>query len=260
MPQSLDGLLWLLILLGPLILLQRGLHREIQILLLVAFRRDDLVPVFFSLIFLPGVILHELSHYLAALLLQVKTGKFSLLPRVTPDGRLQLGYVETSKVDPLRDSIIGAAPLLSGSALVAYAGLVKLNLDLLWGSSSGMTDLLLHIQQVYQSPDFWLWFYLIIAISSTMVPSRSDRRAWLTLSIFIISLLVIGLLIGVGPWLLENAAPVLDRALQSLNVVLLISSAIHFIMLVPLYSLRKVVVHMLGLRISSEHAPDQKVL
>lgn len=251
MPQSLDGLLWLLILLGPLILFQRMLHREIQILLLVAFRRDDLVPVFFSLIFLPGVVLHELSHYLVALVLQVRTGKFSLFPRTTPDGRLQLGYVETAKVDPLRDSLIGAAPLLAGSALVSYAGLVRLNLDLLWGSFSGMPDVLLRLQQVYHSPDFWLWFYLIIAVSSTMLPSRSDRRGWLPLAVFAVSMLVIGLFVGVGPWLLENAAPVLDQGLQALCVVLAISTAVHIVLLLPLYGLRKIVTHLLGLRIST---------
>jgi hypothetical protein len=251
MPQSLDGLFWLLILLGPLIFFQRMLHREIQILLLVAFRREDLVPVFFSLIFLPGVALHELSHYLAALVLQVKTGKFSLLPRTTPDGRLLLGYVETAKVDALRDSLIGAAPLLSGSALVAYAGLVRLHLDMLRGSLTSMADLISRLQQIYQSPDFWLWFYLIIAVSSTMLPSRSDRRGWLPLAVFAISLLVIGLLTGAGPWLLKNAAPYLDRALQALTIVLAISTAVHILLLLPLYGLRKIVTHLLRLRIST---------
>jgi hypothetical protein len=252
MPESLDGLLWVLILLGPLVLFQRLVHREIQILLLVVFRRDDLVPVFFSMIFLPGVVLHELSHYLAALLLQVRTGKFSLFPRTTPDGRLQLGYVETAKVDPLRDSLIGAAPLVTGSIFVTYAGLVRLNLDVLWGSFSRASDFASGLQQVYQSPDFWLWFYLIITVSSTMLPSRSDRRAWLPLAVFATSLLVLGLLIGIGPWLMENAAPALNQALQALTVVLAISTAVHVALSIPLYGLRIILTHFLGLKITTK--------
>ena len=66
----------------------------------------------FSFIFLPGVFLHELSHFIMAKLLGVRTGRFSLLPQSLPDGRLQLGYVETTRSDIVRDSLIGAAPLI----------------------------------------------------------------------------------------------------------------------------------------------------
>ena len=60
----LDGLGWLLLMLGPLLFAQRWLHREIQILFLLLTRKPVIALGLFSLLFFPGVLLHELSHYL----------------------------------------------------------------------------------------------------------------------------------------------------------------------------------------------------
>jgi hypothetical protein len=59
----LDGLAWLLLMLGPLLLLQPVLHREIQAVFLLLTRRPALTIGLFSLIFFPGVLLHEGSHF-----------------------------------------------------------------------------------------------------------------------------------------------------------------------------------------------------
>jgi hypothetical protein len=105
--NELDGLWWLLLLVGPLLFLQRRLHREIQAVFLLLTKRPEISLALFSVLFFPGVLLHETSHWLAAHLLAVRTGRFSLLPRPLKDGRLQPGFVETSVTDPVR------APLLA---------------------------------------------------------------------------------------------------------------------------------------------------
>ena len=56
--------------------------------------------------------------------LRVRTGRFSLLPKMLPDGHLRLGFVETARVDVVRDALIGLAPLLSGAVGVGAAMLV----------------------------------------------------------------------------------------------------------------------------------------
>src|SRR5574339_544265 len=109
---QLTGFLWFILMLVPLIFLQRLLHREIQSVFLIVTRNPGITMGIFSLIFLPGVFLHELSHFLMAKILRVPTGRFSLFPQSLPDGRLQLGYVETGRSDVVRDSLIGAAPLI----------------------------------------------------------------------------------------------------------------------------------------------------
>ncbi len=177
-PAGLSGLGWLVFLLVPLIVIQRLLHREIQLNLLLLTRRPDLSVIIFSLLFLPGVFLHETSHYLAARLLGVRTGNFSIIPRAVPGGKLQLGYVETAPVDWLRESIIGIAPLVSGMAFVAYAGLVQLQLTGWWDLARNvqLQETWEGLKQMGAQPDFWLWFYLVLTVSSMMFPSSSDRR------------------------------------------------------------------------------------
>jgi hypothetical protein len=258
MPADLDGLLWLVALLGPLLLLQRSLHREIQLILLMLTRRIEIAIALFSLLFFPGVLLHEGSHYLMARLLGVRTGRFSLLPRPLGDGKLQMGYVETAPSDLLRDALIGAAPLLAGGLFVAYAGLYQLGLGELWQNASvqdiqGFGGVLRAFWEalpaLLERPDFWLWFYLTLTVSSTMLPSASDRRAWLPLAFTFALLLGLSLFVGAGPWLAQNVAPALNRILLSAAVVLGISVFVHLLLLPPTWALRIVLANLFKLEL-----------
>jgi len=237
MPEEMQGLMWLLLLLGPLFLAQRSLHREVQAIFLLITRRMDFSIVLFALVFFPGVLLHETSHYLMARILGVRTGRFSLLPRPLPNGRLQLGYVETRASDWVRETLIGAAPLLTGGVVVAYAGVQRLGLTSAWDALSSGTPgaLQLALRAMLDRPDFWLWFYLTLAVSSTMLPSASDRRAWLPLGLTIMALVGASLLAGAGPWLEQHAAPLLGDLFLSVAVVFVISAAIHLLLALPLW-------------------------
>jgi len=246
-----DGLVWLLFLIGPLLFVQRRLHFELQAVFLLMTRRPGVALGLFSLLFLPGVLLHETSHYLMARLLRVRTGRFSLLPQLLPSGKLQLGFVETEKSDFLRDALIGLAPLLTGGLAIAFLGLDRLGLAPL-GSAFGSADWPVFWQLMRNLPaqsDFWLWFYLAFAISTTMLPSDSDRRAWLPLGLTLLGLIVTSLLAGAGPWLLENIAPWLNRGLRALSTVFGISLGIHIVLWLPLRLLREVICKVTGMRL-----------
>ena len=244
-----DGLGWLIVFTVALIYLQRRLHFETQTLFFLLTKRTDLALALFSLLFLPGVILHEVSHYVMARLLQVKTGKFSLLPHPLPDGRLRLGFVETSSTDVLRDALIGIAPLVVGGAFVGYAALFPLGLPLFWegARSWGWQDLLLSLRTLPARPDFWVWFYLTFAVSSTMMPSASDRRAWLPVIALFAVLVSIAALAGAGPWLLQNVAPQINRAFKAVAAVFGISASIHLVLVIPLWTFRSLMMKVLGL-------------
>ena len=239
--NSWDGLIWLLALLAPALFLQRRLHFELQAIFLLITRHENAAIGMFSLLFLPGVLLHELSHFLMARLLGVRTARFSLLPTILPGGKLQLGFVETAQTDILRDALIGLAPLLSGSALVAYLGLVQLNLASLGSafSQNQWNALWDALRQIPSLPDFWIWFYLTFVIGTTMLPSESDRRAWLPLGVWALVLIALVAVAGAGPWLLENAAPALNTGLRTLAVVFGISLGIHILLWLPLRLLRE---------------------
>jgi hypothetical protein len=246
-----DGLLWLLLMLGPFILFQRILHRELQVVFLLLTRRAELAVALFSLLLFPGVLLHEISHFLTAKLLRVPTGHFSLIPQSTVEGRLRLGYVETSQTDILRDALIGAAPLIAGGLFVGYTGLVRLDLLSLWNAlaKSGLSAGLESLAVVYAQTDFWLWFYLMVVISSTMMPSAADRRAWLPLALVIAFLVGLALFFGMGPWMSANLAPTLNNVLQTIAVVFAISSGVHLVVLLPTFIIRKLLNRLTGLRV-----------
>ncbi len=250
-PNQLNGLWWLLLALGPLIVFQRALHRELQAVLFLIFRRQEFALILFSILLFPGVLLHESSHFVVARLLRVRTGRFSLIPQPLPNGRLQLGFVETARADFGRDALIGAAPLLAGGLFVAYAGLVRLDLAAVWDSLAlgELTSAFAALAAIYARPDFWLWFYLTVAVSSTMLPSTSDRRAWLPLVLVLSTLLGAALFFGAGPWMSANLLPWLDQALGAVAVVFTISALVNLAVLFPTWILRTLLNKVTGLKV-----------
>lgn len=245
------GLLWFALMLVPLVYLQRLLHREIQLILFLITRSKPLTIAIYAMLFFPGVFLHELSHYLMAKLLRVRTGGFSLIPQASGDGYLTLGYVETEKSDILRDSLIGLAPIITGTAFVAYAGVVQLRLDALWHvlSNGQMRLFLMGVGLLPAIPDFYLWFYLTFAVSSTMLPSESDRHAWLPLGMWLGALLVLALIAGAGTWMLENVEPVLDPWLRSVALLFALSNIVHIVLLIPSHLLRRGMAYAMGVQV-----------
>src|ERR1700681_939898 len=91
---------------------------EVFILFLVSrlmTRVLSFLPIFLiSFIFLPGIIIHELSHLLVASILFVKTGEIEFMPQVQDEG-LKLGSVSIAKTDPIRRFIIGVSPIILGT-------------------------------------------------------------------------------------------------------------------------------------------------
>jgi hypothetical protein len=249
--SAFNGLFWLLVALVVFIFLQRFLHREIQAFFLILTRSPGVTQVIFAMIFFPGVFLHELSHFLSAKLLGVQTGKFSLIPQAQPDGKLRLGYVETATGGYVRDALIGAAPLVTGSAFVAFTAIYLLHLLPLWdgirGADWGAFWGLL--KTVPNSPDFWLWFYLTFTISSTMLPSQSDRHAWLPLGLLVVGLVGVAILAGAGTWMLTNLAPRFNQFLGALAMIFGLSGGLHILLILPFWLLHQILSKATGVDI-----------
>jgi len=240
---QLDGLLLFLLMLVPLVILQRLLHGEIQAILLIWTRDPALTIGLFSMLFLPGVILHELSHYFMARLLGVRTGGFSIVPQASASGRLQLGYVETARTDPVRDSLVGLAPLIVGGLFVAYAAIERLHLLPLWDvfRNAQFELFWMGLKALPQEKDFPLWFYLTFAVSSTMLPSASDRHAWLPLALYTMVLFGLALLAGMGSAILQGLTVPLNNFLRSVATMFGISVMIHLILVTPLLLIHRAV-------------------
>lgn len=190
-------LFWLVITFLLLYPLNRWISAHVQGIAFLLTANSTVAMWFFWVLFLPGTLLHELSHWLTAALLGVKTGQFSLWPKPKKGGQLQMGSVQIDVPDPFRHSIIGLAPLIFGSIAVLVIGQGWLNLTQI-GSALASGDLEIIWEALIQTltlPDIWLWLYLIFAIANGMLPSASDREAWRTVLLYIggAVLLVIGL-------------------------------------------------------------------
>jgi hypothetical protein len=246
-----NSLGWFLVAVIGLAIFQRRLHFEVQAILLLLIKRVDLSITLFSILFLPGVLIHETSHYLMARLLRVPVSRISLLPQPMSDGRLRLGYVKTSSTDFLRDSLIGVAPLIAGSIFVAYAGLVHLQFTDLWTNLSigGTLSKLSAIKQVLEQPDFWIWFYIIFVISSTMFPSVADRKAWTPILLLLGIFIAFVLIAGAGPWLWANLGFTLMSVVWILSMIFLISAIVHLLLLPPLWIIRLSLSQFIGLKV-----------
>jgi len=250
--SQLSGLFWFILMLVPLIFLQRLLHREIQSVFLIVSRDARITMGIFSIIFLPGVFLHELSHFVMAKILRVPTGRFSIFPQSLPDGRLQLGYVETGRADIVRDSLIGAAPLIIGTLFVAYVAIYRFEMRVMWDVlRNGQFSLFwMGARALPNVRDFYVWFYLVFAVSSTMMPSESDRHAWLELVISVGVLFSITLLVGAGPWMLSNIAPRISSFLGFVAVIFGLINFVHVLLILPTALLHKLLARVTGVDVA----------
>jgi hypothetical protein len=247
-----DGLAWLVASLVLFVVVQRWLHRELQSIFLLLTHHPRLTIGLFSLLFLPGVVLHESSHWLMARLLRVRTGRFSVIPALMPNGVLRMGYIETAQSDPARDALIGTAPLVSGAVVIALIGLHRLGMAPLaeafargqwaavWAALPALPSL----------PDFWLWFYLAFAVSSTMLPSASDRRSWLPVALVAGIVAVVALLAGAGPWMAANLAPAANRWLMALALIFVLSLGLHALLALPAFGLRLLISRVTGYQVA----------
>ncbi len=126
-----------------------------------------------SIIFLPGTIIHEISHFLAAALTGARTGKIEIFPEYLEDevaeGKnrtVALGYVKTQHLNPIQGFLVGTAPFISGIALLIFlASLMQTNY------ATGNYTLLL------------AQAYLFFTIGNSFFPSWSDIKQTLTLII-----------------------------------------------------------------------------
>lgn len=164
------------LLIAVLAVLRTRILQELSAMSLLLFGRVRPGEWLYTLIFLPGTILHELSHWIVAEILGVHTGKITILPdydQDTPHSReRRLGSVETSRSDPFRGFLIGVAPLLTGLTTLVVLGSLLGNPDLTW---------LLRFVLVYG----------LIVVGSSMHLSRADYQSLPFILIFFVVLLAI---------------------------------------------------------------------
>ena len=207
------------LLLGPLLWFVRRVHEGLQELAFLLTGHRLVTVYLYQILLLPGVALHEFSHYLAASLLGVRVHNVSLRPYVQGD-KIQMGAVVTEKPDFVRGLFVGLAPLVLGSIVVVLIGqhvfdvgaVIQAARD---GDSGGMIEA---VWGAFGVHDAWIWLYLIFAISNAMLPSASDRESLWPMLVFVALIVGIIVLAGRGPDLVSRLAEPVEKALSLLLV------------------------------------------
>ena len=134
-----------------------------------------------AVLFLPGTIVHELSHFLAGLFLLVPVGEIEFIPEFD-DGSIKLGSAEIGKTDPIRRFLIGVAPLIVGTILILLV-VYLLSVKSIMGENIWLKRLIIGV--------------MVFELGNTMFLSKKDLEgAWkiyLFLALLVILLYISGL-------------------------------------------------------------------
>ncbi len=220
------------------IFLQRWLHQHIQAFALALTGNPGCAVRLLFYLLLPGVLLHELSHYAAAKLLLVRTGGMNLGIGSAGRNRISLGSVTIDRSDPVRTSLIGVAPFVVGIGaiwLIAGAGF-----DLWPNAGPTLEQMLLRIMEYSHDWTTWLDVYLIFAVSTAMIPSESDREPWgpvVTVLGLIVALL---LLMGWTPRMPDEWVMPARRMLDALTFALGIAAIVNSVVAILLWLVEQV--------------------
>ena len=198
--------------------LQRWITQHVQGIGLLLFNKADYGMTLLWLVLLPGILLHEASHWLTARLLGLKTGKFRFTPS-TVKGQIVLGSVEVQRSNAFKDSLVGLAPFLAGTLALLILGYAVFDVGALgraWQDNAWqrMFDLLAGTLRV---DDVFLWLYLVFAISNAMMPSPSDRESWRLVLIYVGAVFLLLLVFGWLPAFSDEFVQQLDAGLRMLT-------------------------------------------
>lgn len=170
-----------------LFLLSRAVTRTISGTLYRITGNKTLSIGLYSLIFLPGTLIHEMSHFLVATILFVRTGQIRLFPHII-DNEIRLGSVAIGGTDPIRRLLIGIAPVIIGIILILTSVFylasninLRLPFQITWSTLIQVLILL----------------YILFAIGNTMFASKKDMEGaaevFLALFVIFLSLYFLGI-------------------------------------------------------------------
>jgi len=180
---------------------------------------------FYSLLFLPGTIIHELSHWIVAEILQVRTGEITIFPDLDSgeEDHQRLGSVATSRSDPFRGFLIGLAPFISGLLILVLLGKLL---------SDGLINHFIWWQMGFI-------IYGIMVIGNSMIISKEDRRTWPV--IILLTALIIIVLVRYRFSLPTTIYDSISTILSSLNMVLGVTAGLNLVMIGGSYGLRRII-------------------
>ena len=171
-------------------------------------RRKHLSVWIIALTFLPGTIVHELSHFLMATILRVPTGSMTIFPTFEKNGEVKAGHLMVGHADPFRLSLIGLSPMFVGLVVVYLIGVFLIG-DWGWRTIIGIAAL-------FQT-------------TSSMFSSKRDLKSFVIVLPILLLLLLAGHLSGLSIEANQRFIDSVSSYLAKLNIYLSIAAAIDLL-------------------------------
>jgi hypothetical protein len=181
------------------------------------------VAVYF-LVLLPGIFVHEASHWVVALVLGLEPGRFTVWPKVRGT-MIGLGSVTAKRGGMVLDSLVGMAPLVAGTLLVGLLARIWLGGALVDATlaSGGVAAWVEVVRSAFLRPDAPIWAYLIFTIANGMMPSAPDREPVKPLLVYVSLGAILYVVLGLPLNPLRSALDAAVSPLMALNSALVIT-------------------------------------
>ncbi len=140
--------------LGLIFLFSRMTLREMYYFLRSRVRNDKFIFSLISVFFLPGTVIHEMSHFFMATVLFLRVHGLSIFPTFEKD-HIKLGSVLYEKKDVVRGILVGIAPIVVGLLVFFLVDAAKI-----FPSAHFLVNVVMG--------------YFIFTVSSTMFSSKQD--------------------------------------------------------------------------------------
>lgn len=154
--------------------IERWLHQHIFKVGWLLCNNFQVTTILYYILFLPGILLHEITLWLAAGILRIRAERAIAFPARQEIGELRLNFIRLSPSSGrARRSLATLAPFAAGALCLWLVAIHVFNWrELAAIAAAGSIDALARaIARLTKTPDFWLWFYLAFTIANTMFPS-----------------------------------------------------------------------------------------
>ncbi|MBI3380234.1 hypothetical protein HY029_05765 [Candidatus Gottesmanbacteria bacterium] len=215
------NLVFLFLLLFFLFLLSRKISIVIYRSSYLITKNRNLSVGILTTIILPGTIIHELGHFFMATILRVPTGELTIIPTIEKNGDIKAGKLILASVDPIRQILIGLAPMIIGLIIVYFIGKFFLSNITLSTINNHLLSILLGL-------------YLLFITSITMFSSKKDLESLVVVGpltlIIATSLYITGVRVYFEKSLTGKISSILSAVDFYLLIAILISITIYFLL------------------------------
>lgn len=221
--------------------MERWLHQHIFKVGWLLTRNFGYTTVIYYTLFIPGVLLHEIVVWLVAGVLNVHATQSIAWPQSQEIGELRLNFVRVATNIPRwKRFVITLSPLVAGMLLTWHIAENVFRLDEVFSmmSSGALADVGAAFERLLATPDFWLWFYLLFAVSNTMFASlerdlNNARSLFSFVAVVVVAILVVGTVSATFSYV---EAP-FENALAVMSELLVVLIGVNFFMTILLGTL-----------------------